>query len=451
MTLDRYLRLMAGFFVLLSVALGYWVSPYWYPVHRVRGLEPVPIRVHELVPGDVAAQETARAGMRARSAAPYSGRVALSWPTYGYRYHGSMGPFAYRSWVEISLKQIADNFNAVRSVVGPNVEVMPVVKADAYRHGAVEVSRSLIKAGARWLAVSNVEEGAILRDRGIAARILVMADFLPAERAGLFDYNLTPVIHSLEDVHEWDRLCEARGVQAPYHLKVDSGMGRLGTLAPAAEILATIGSTRHAQLEGIMSHLASAANYSRPQTEQQIEAFDRLCCELAGAGVNPPLLHLSSTTPVAYGRSEAWQRMVRPGHAIYGYVSPVAAGTPPARLLQVRPALTWKAAVLAVKDLPAGALVGYGGMFRTAQPTRIAILAAGYADGIPHRLSGRGRVIAKGHFAPIIGAVSMDVTTIDVTHCPPLQVGDARHAAWLRRWPVHRRATDRTASRNHLL
>lgn len=336
-----------------------------------------------------------------------------------------MGPFAYRSWVEISLKQIADNFNAVRSVVGRNVEVMPVVKADAYRHGAVEVSRALIKAGARWLAVSNVEEGAILRDRGIDGRILVMADFLPAERAGLFDYNLTPVIHSLEDVHEWDRLCEARGVQAPYHLKVDSGMGRLGTLAPAAEILATVGSTRRAQLEGIMSHLASAANYSRPQTEQQIEAFDRLCCELAGAGVNPPLLHLSSTTPVAYGRSEAWQRMVRPGHAIYGYVSPVAAGTPPARLLQVRPALTWKAAVLAVKDLPAGALVGYGGMFRTTQPTRIAILAAGYADGIPHRLSGRGRVIAKGHFAPIIGAVSMDVTTIDVTHCPPLQVGDA--------------------------
>src|SRR5579883_1107692 len=333
-----------------------------------------------------------------------------------------MGPFAYRSWVEISLQQIADNFNAVRSVVGPNVEVMPVVKADAYRHGAVEVSRTLMGAGARWLAVSNVEEGAILRDRGINARILVMADFLPSERAGLFDYDLTPVIHSLEDVREWDRLCAARGVQASYHLKIDSGMG---PLASAAEILATVESTRYARLEGVMSHLASAANYASPQTEQQIEVFDRLCCELAGNGVNPPLLHLSSTTPVAYGRSEAWQRMVRPGHAIYGYVSPVAAGTPPARLLHVCPALTWKAAVLAIKDLPAGALVGYGGMYRTTEPTRIAILAAGYADGIPHRLSGRGRVIVKGHFAQIIGAVSMDVTTIDVTHCPPIQVGDA--------------------------
>src|SRR5580698_6220848 len=149
-----------------------------------------------------------------------------------------MGPlayrsFAHRSWVEISLKQIADNFRAVRDVVGPDVEVMPVVKADAYRHGAVEVSRALAAAGARWLAVSNVEEGAILRDRGIATRILVMADFLPAERAGLLEYNLTPVIHSLADIAEWDRVAAVRGIAADYHLKIDSGMGRLGTRSSA--------------------------------------------------------------------------------------------------------------------------------------------------------------------------------------------------------------------------
>jgi alanine racemase len=110
---------------------------------------------------------------------------------------------------------------------------------------------------------------------------------------------------------------------------------------------------------------------------------------------------------------------------VYGYVSQIAKGTAPARLLDVRPALAWKAAVLAVKDLPAGVLVGYGGMYRTTQPSRIAVLAAGYADGIPHRLSNKGRVIAKGRWAPIIGAVSMDLTTIDVTHCEPLAPGDA--------------------------
>ena len=340
-----------------------------------------------------------------------------------------MGPFAYRSWVEISLKQIVENFRAVLEVVGPNVEVMPVVKADAYRHGAVEVSRALATAGARWLAVSNVEEGAILRDWGITTRILVMADFLPRERAGLLDYNLTPVIHSLGDIAEWDRLASARGVTADYHLKIDSGMGRLGTRSSASEILEAIGAAPHARLEGLMTHFASAANYASKQTEEQLQVFRGICSELARASVNPPILHLASSTPIAYGRRDAWQRMVRPGHAIYGYVSPVAQGaakgTAPQPVLNVRPALAWKTAVLAVKDLPAGALVGYGGIYRTTQPTRIAVLAAGYADGIPHRLSNKGRVIANGHYAPIIGAVSMDLTTIDITHCPSLTPGDA--------------------------
>lgn len=335
-----------------------------------------------------------------------------------------MGSFAYRSWVEISLQQIAANFRAVRDVVGPAVEVMPVVKADAYRHGAVAVSKRLSEAGARWLAVSNVEEGVILRESGIAARILVMADFLPSERAGLLDHNLTPVIHSLGDIHEWDRLSKERGLVSAYHLKIDSGMGRLGTRAPAGEILQAIGSAQNTSLEGLMTHFASAANYASSQTEEQMRVFGDVCAQLAQAGVNPAFLHLSSSTPVAYGRREAWQRMVRPGHAIYGYVSPVAKGNAPERLLDVKPALTWKTSVLSVKELPAGALIGYGGIFRAAQTTRIAVLAAGYADGIPHRLSNKGRVIVKGQLAPILGAVSMDLTTIDITHCPPVDVGD---------------------------
>ena len=335
-----------------------------------------------------------------------------------------MGPFAFRSWVEISLKQIADNFRAVQDVVGPDVEVMPVVKADAYRHGAVEVSRTLTSVGARWLAVSNVEEGAILRDRGITARILVMADFLPAERDGLLDYDLTPVIHSLDDIQHWDRMAAKRGTPAAYHLKIDSGMGRLGTRAPCSEILGVVNSAKHARLEGLMTHFASAANYASSQTEEQLKVFESVCSEMAREGVQPAFLHLSSTTPVAYGRRGAWKRMVRPGHAIYGYISPVAKGTPPQRLVDVRPALTWKTAVLAVKDLPAGALVGYGGIFRTTQPTRIAVLAAGYADGVPHRLSNKGQVIVNGHLAPIIGAISMDLTTIDITNCSPIAVGD---------------------------
>ena len=336
-----------------------------------------------------------------------------------------MNAFAYRSWVEISLGQIAENFRAVKSVVGPSVEVMPVVKADAYRHGAVEVSRRLCQEGARWLAVSNVEEGAALRDAGIDCRILVMADFLPAERNGLLDYNLTPVIHSLEDIQEWERLAQSRGAPASFHLKIDSGMGRLGTRAPCAEILRAIDGAKHVRLEGLMTHFASAADFSSGQTEEQVRVFQSVCSGLAQAGINPPYVHLSSSTPVAYGRRDAWQKMVRPGHAIYGYVSQASRGSAPSRFLTVKPALTWKTAVMAVKEIPEGALIGYGGMFRAPQPMRIAVLAAGYADGIPHRLSNRGRVIAAGKLVSIVGAVSMDLTTIDITHCPPLAVGDS--------------------------
>ncbi|HEX4749461.1 MAG TPA: alanine racemase [Bryobacteraceae bacterium] len=331
----------------------------------------------------------------------------------------------YRSWVEISREQIAANFRAIRSIVGNQVEVMPVVKADAYRHGAVEVSRTLEREGARWLAVSNTDEGVALRDAGINARILVMADFLPYSREPMLQHNLTPVVHSLEALRDLNQLAAGRGKSTRYHLKIDTGMGRLGvhwseTNAIGEAILAA----KHVELEGLMTHFASAANYQSAQTDDQVTAFDTLLAGLSRAGVFPSLVHLSSSIPVAYGRKQAWRGMIRPGHAIYGYVSP-ARGHHPSQILHVKPALSWRASVLSVKDIPTGALVGYGGMFRAARPTRVAVLAAGYADGIPHRLSSRGSVIVNGKLAPILGAVSMDLTSVDVTDSVPVQVGDA--------------------------
>ena len=330
----------------------------------------------------------------------------------------------YRSWVEVSRPQIAANFRAIRNLVGPAVEVMPVVKADAYRHGAVEVSRTLQAEGARWLAVSNTEEGVALRDAGIGARILVMADFLPFTREAALAHHLTPVIHALEDIVELDRLAAGRSQTCPYHLKIDTGMGRLGVRSRPAAIVEAILAARHVQLEGLMTHFASASNYHSPQTDDQVRKFNEVIDALAEAGINPPLIHLSSTNPIAYGRKQAWRSMIRPGHSIYGYVSPARGQSPPTAL-QVKPALTWRATVLAVKQIPAGCLIGYGGMFRTSRPTRIAVLAAGYADGIPHRLGNRGSVIVNGKLSPIIGAVSMDLTTVDVTESPETGVGDA--------------------------
>lgn len=330
----------------------------------------------------------------------------------------------YRSWVEVSRARIAANFNAIRKLVGPGVEVMPVVKADAYRHGAVEVSRTLEQQGAKWLAVSNTEEGIALREAGIKARILVMADFLPFTREAMMGADLTPVIHSLEDLEVLDRLAGVRRHGFRYHLKIDTGMGRLGVCADAAAIGEAILRAKHIELEGLMTHFASAANYQTSQTEEQLALFDKVAAGLTRAGIHPHLVHLSSTIPVAYGRQHAWRGMIRPGHAIYGYVSP-ARGPAPAKILHVEPALTWRATVLSVKDVPAGALIGYGGMFRASQPMRVAVVAAGYADGIPHRLSNRGSVIVKGKLAPIVGAVSMDLTSIDVTQSPEAAVGDA--------------------------
>jgi alanine racemase len=319
-----------------------------------------------------------------------------------------------RSWVEVSLGTIRANYRAVKCVVGEAAEIMPVVKADAYRHGAVEVSRALEAEGAPWLAVSNVEEGIALRQAGIRARILVMADFLPADREALREFALTPVIHSLGDIPL---------ARASYHLKIDSGMGRLGTRATPQEIVAAI-AAGPGDFEGLMTHFASAGNYTTPQTAQQIERFEGVLEALRAAGLAPRYVHSSATIPVAYGRRDAWGNLVRPGHAIYGYVSPARGAASPS-LLAVKPALTWRAAVLGVKDIEAGALIGYGGIHRAEKPMRIAVLAAGYADGIPHRLSNRGSVIAKGVAAPIVGAVSMDLTTIDVTACPDLRAGEA--------------------------
>jgi alanine racemase len=302
---------------------------------------------------------------------------------------------------------------------------MPVIKADAYRHGATEVARVLVEQGARWLAVSNVEEGVALRQSGIDTRILVMADFLPVGRVSMLQHGLTPVIHALDELGDLDLLASRQGERVKFHLKIDSGMCRLGVRCCAQDIVEALRSLHNIDLEGLMTHFASVSDFSVQQTEEQTRFFLQLVAELASAGVRPRCIHLSSTGAIAYGRREAWGNLVRPGHAIYGYVSP-ARGSAPANLLKaVRPVLTWKAAVLTVKDIAAGSLVGYGGMFRATRPMRIAVLAVGYADGLPHRLSNRGRVIACGRYANILGAVSMDVTTIDATGCPQLNIGNA--------------------------
>jgi alanine racemase len=330
----------------------------------------------------------------------------------------------FRSYVLVSLHQIAINYRNVRSVAGPAVEVAGVVKADAYGHGALEVSRVLVAEGANWLAVSSVEEGVNLRRGGIhKPRILVMGGFLPYEGSAIAEYDLTPTVHSLAQIGEIEQVAQTCGKPVGYHLKIDSGMGRLGTRASASEILEALSRNRHAQIQGLMTHFASAADYSSQQTDAQLDYFHRICEPLQQAAGGGLLIHTSSSNAIGFGRRAAWHNMVRAGHALYGYLSP-ARGEAPPQLLEVKPALTWRAKLLAVKDIPEGAPVGYGATFRAPRAMRIGVLGAGYADGIFHRLSNRGKVIADGQLTAILGAISMDLTTIDLSHTTALAPGD---------------------------
>ncbi len=335
-------------------------------------------------------------------------------------------PHTARCYADISRSQIAANYRAVRNAVGPAAEVIGVVKADAYGHGAVEVSRILCGAGAPWLAVSSVEEGITLRRAGIACRILVMAGVMNWEREAVTEFHLTPVVHSLGELALFGAL--AKDGQIDVHLKIDTGMDRLGTLASPAEIAEAVAAVPQVRIEGLMSHFASATDFDSPQTDDQIRRFREVAAALAAYGIRPALTHFSSTNAIAYPRGQAGLDqlalpLVRPGHAIYGYVSP-ARGPAPHPVFAVKPALSWRTRIVTVKDVPAGSRIGYGGSFRAASPMKIAVLAAGYADGVPHRLSNKGKVIAGGRFAPIVGTVSMDLTTIDITQSPQMQPGD---------------------------
>jgi len=319
-----------------------------------------------------------------------------------------------RTWLEVSLDRIALNYRMIQRTVGPSVQLMPVVKADAYRHGATAVSQTLEREGAQWFAVSNLEEGKALRESGIRARILVMAERVDTDPGAWREFRLTPVIHDLREIPLLDPA-------TPYHLKIDSGMGRLGTNATIDSILAAVRNTR---LEGLMTHFASSANFQSNQLHEQHERFEQVRLAFETAGLRPAYLHEASTNPLHFGNQETWRNLARPGYAIYGFVSR-AKGKPAGELLDVAPALSWKASILLTKEVVAGTPIGYGAQYVAVSAMRIGILGVGYADGLPHRLGNRGSVIAGGKMAPILGAVSMDVTTIDLTAAPQLKAGDS--------------------------
>lgn len=333
------------------------------------------------------------------------------------------------TWAEVSLATLRQNFRAVQKHVGPGVTVCAVVKADAYGHGAVECSRALEAEGAHWLGVTSLDEAIPLRDADIQSNILLMTGFWRGEESEIVRLRLTPTVWEPWQVEFMEKAAAALDVaRHPVHLKVDSGMGRLGVAVDELPpVLNALKSAKHLALEGLSTHLASSEIMDAPSVAEQGHKFEEARRMVREEGMEPSFVHMANTGAVI-SRKETWNNMVRPGVALYGYYLPfqragreVSGGT---LRLPVKPVLTWKTRILSLRNISANQALGYNATYVTKAPAHIAVLPVGYADGYNRQLSNRGRVIVRDHYAPIVGSISMDLTLVDVTGIPGVAVGD---------------------------
>ncbi|MGA2967212.1 MAG: alanine racemase [Terriglobales bacterium] len=336
-----------------------------------------------------------------------------------------------RTWAEVSLTALGENFHAVQKHVDKGVTICAVVKADGYGHGAVECARALESEGAEWLGVTNSAEGLALRDAGAQARILLMTGIWKGEEDGIVAHNLTPTIWEPWHIELLERAAQRRqsdlpAHRLPVHLKLDTGMNRLGAPKEALPRLCEmLSACEHLTLEGVSTHFASAEVLDSEDAVRQMKRFEEGLEILRNYGLDPRLVHMGNSAAMS-ARPDTWKTMVRPGIALYGYSLAFMRGGEPAAVaeLPLRPVLSWKTRVLTIKEVAAGEAVGYMGTFVTHAPSRIAVLPVGYADGYPRLLSNRARVIVGGEYAPVVGRVSMDLTIVDVSHIRGVAVGD---------------------------
>jgi alanine racemase len=331
-----------------------------------------------------------------------------------------------RTWAEVSLGALGENFHAVQMHVGKAVTICAVVKADGYGHGAIECARALESEGAEWLGVTDAAEGLALRSAGTGARILLMTGIWKGEEDGIVAQNLTPTIWEPWHIESLERAARKRQSVLPVHLKLDTGMNRLGASKEAVPRLCEmLSACQHLNLEGVSTHFASAEVLDAEDAVRQMECFEEGLAVLRSYGLRPALVHMGNSAAMS-ARPDTWKTMVRPGIALYGYSLPFTRAGERAAVaeLPLRPVLSWKTRVLTVKEVAAGQAVGYMGTFVTKEPSRIAVLPVGYADGYPRLLSNRARVIVGGEYAPVVGRVSMDLTIVDVSHISGVAVGD---------------------------
>ncbi|HEX8838111.1 MAG TPA: alanine racemase [Candidatus Acidoferrum sp.] len=342
-------------------------------------------------------------------------------------------------WAEVSLGRLAHNLAAIRQYVNPPEEkrkaprkILSIVKGNGYGHGGPQVAKALEKAGSDWFGVTCTDEGIAVREAGVRRPILVLTGFVAGEEARLLKHDLTAVVHQCDQLPLLERAAARRGGKpASFHLKIDTGMNRLGIALSDVDCFARqVGKCRHLQLTGIFSHFASSEVFTDSaagkQTQEQEERFYAALDRLRALGLDPGLVHLANSAAIV-SRPETWGDMVRPGAILYGYhpgYDPMEKREEAERLLPLKPVMSLRSKIIHLRRVPAGAGVGYDATFLPKRPSLVGVLAAGYGDGLHRSLGNRGSVLVRGKLAPIVGIVSMDVTMIDVTDIEGVAVGD---------------------------
>ncbi len=327
------------------------------------------------------------------------------------------------TWAEIDLEALAANFQLIKRKVGPGIQVMAVVKANAYGHGAVPCARRLAAEGADWFAVALPEEGIELREAGISQPILCLGGLWDGQAAACIQHRLTPVVYRFDMIEALDRAARDAGVIADVHLKVDTGMGRLGIrfdeldeTPPALRRFANL------RLDGLMTHFAAADDPTcEALTEDQLARFASAATVFRQAGHELRFLHSANSAGI-YSHPDAWGNMIRPGGVLYGLWRDVLPAT--AQAAQLKPVMSLHSQIVFLKWVPQGETIGYGCTFEASRKTLVATIPIGYDDGYPRRLSNRSHVLVRGSFASVVGRISMDLTLVDVTGVAGVELGD---------------------------
>jgi len=323
--------------------------------------------------------------------------------------------------VEVNLDSIVHNFREIKRVVGDRVKVMGVVKANAYGHGAYHVAKALVENGVDYLAVATVEEALELRSCGITAPVLILG-YTPLSQAGeAVEKDVTFTAFDLKYVKELGEIASRKGKKAKIHVKIDTGMGRIGytDFDLAEREIEEMSKLEGIELEGIFSHFATSDEKDKDYSREQFERFADMLKRLEKRGVNISLKHIANSGAIT-DLNYAYLDMVRPGITLYGSYPSDDVN----KILDLRPAMNFKTKIVYIKEVPENTSISYGRTFITKRPSKIATLPIGYADGLNRLLSNNHEVLVRGKYVPIVGRVCMDQTMIDVTEVEGVEVGD---------------------------